>query len=137
MDGQAFPANLDYVFYVFFCYIIKVKHFCDFFIILLHLMSSFLHSRSLLIPCAYVSIESIDRILLSSFEIEAILLNSSVKAFCFSLLNLCYVFSISLLFFMNSYLTSLRLPISNLFFLNGLVYFRFERLLNIFHNLQN
>ena len=34
---------------------------------------------SLLVPYAYVSIESIDCILLSSFELKAILLNSSAK----------------------------------------------------------
>ena len=67
-----------------------------------------LHMRSLLISCAYVSIESIDCILLSSFELKAIFLISSVKTLCLSHLNLCYDFN-SNLFFMNSFLSSLRL----------------------------
>ena len=60
----------------------------------MHLVFSFLHRRSVLITCAYVSIESIDYILLSSFELKAILLISSVKTLCLSLLNLCCVFHI-------------------------------------------
>ena len=63
---------------------------------------TFLHTRSLLISYAYVSIESIDSILLSSFEVKAIFLIFSIKTLCVSLLNLCCVFNISLLFFMNS-----------------------------------
>ena len=58
--------------------------------------------KSLFIPYAYVSIESIDCILLSSSEPKAILLIFSVKTLCLSLLNFCCVFNISLLFFMNS-----------------------------------
>ena len=73
------------LFYVFFCNIIKVKHFC---VVLLYLV----------IPYAYVCIESIDGILLSSFELKAILLITSVKTLCPSLLNLCCVLNIILLF---------------------------------------
>ena len=73
----------------------------------MRLVFSFLHRRSVLITCAYVSIESIDYILLSSFELKAILLISSVKTLCLSLLNLCCVFNISL-GFTNSFLPSLR-----------------------------
>ena len=47
-------------------------------------------------------IESIDCILLSSFELNAILLISSVKTLCLSLFNLCWVLNIDLLFLMNS-----------------------------------
>ena len=54
-------------FYVFFCNIIKVDHFLYHLIILLHLISSFLLARSLLVLYAYVSSELIDCILLSSF----------------------------------------------------------------------
>ena len=61
-----------------------------------------MHTRSLLVPYAYVSIESIDYILLSLFELKAILLISSVKTLCLSLLNLFCVFNINLLLFMNS-----------------------------------
>ena len=65
-------------------------------------MSSFLLTRSLFFPYAYVSIESIDCNLLSSFKLKAVLLISSVKTLCFALLNLCRVFNITLLFFMNT-----------------------------------
>ena len=106
MDGQKFLANLDYVLYVFFCNIIKVKHYCIVFIILLHLVSSFFHKRSLLVPCTYASIKSIDWTLLSSSELKSILLISSVKTFCLSLLNLCCAFNFFFFFefFMTIYI---------------------------------
>ena len=94
-DEQEIVAILDYV---FFYNIIKINHFLYFLIILILLAFSFIHIKSLLIPCAYVSIESIDSNLLSSFELNEILLVSSVKTVCLSLLNLCCVFKISLLF---------------------------------------
>ena len=96
MDDEEFVANLDYFFYVFVCKIIKVNHLSKFYqcIILLHLLSSFPLTRSLFIRYAYVSIESMDCILLSSFELKAILLTSSVKTLCLSLLNFCCVFNI-------------------------------------------
>ena len=102
MDDQEFLVNLDYVFLCFFCYIFKVNHFLYSFIMLLHLISSFSLTRCLLVPFAYVSIKSIDCILLSSFELKAILLISSVKTLCFSVLNLCFAFKIDLLFLINS-----------------------------------
>ena len=68
---------------------------------LLHFISSFSLTRTLLLPYAYFSNKSIDCILLSSFELNAILLSSSVKTLCLSLLNLCYVFKINLLFLIN------------------------------------
>ena len=77
----------------------------------MRLIFSFLHIRSLLVPYAYISIESIDRNFLSSFELKAILLISSVKTLCFSLLNLFCIFNIDLLFFINC----LILPMSILF----------------------
>ena len=52
----------------------------------LHLFASFSFTRSLLDPYAYLSIESIDFFLLSPFELKAILLISSVKTLCLSLL---------------------------------------------------
>ena len=61
-------------------------------------MSSFSLTRYLLVPYAYVFTESIHCTLLSSFELKAILLNSSVKTLCLSILNLCCVFNIDLLF---------------------------------------
>ena len=58
-----------------YCYIIYVMLYsllyC--FITLLHLTSSFLNTWSLLTPYAYVFIESIDCILLSSLALNAIL----------------------------------------------------------------
>ena len=66
-------------FCVFFYNIIKVKHFLYCFIVLLLAISSFSLTRSLLVQYAYVSIETIDYILLPSFELKAILLVSSVK----------------------------------------------------------
>ena len=47
--------------------------------------------------------------LLTSFESKAICLIFSVKTLRVSLQNLCYVFNISLFFFANSFLPSLRL----------------------------
>ena len=65
---------------------------------LLHLISSFSLTRSLLISCECVSIKLIYCIILLSFELKGVLLISSVKIFCLSLLNLCCVFNINLLF---------------------------------------
>ena len=92
------------------------------FVILLRLIFSFLHIRPLVVPYAYVSIEPIHCIILSSFELKAILLISSVKRLCLSLLSLCCVFSISLLFFMNSFWSSLRLSTSIFFFLKKFIF---------------
>ena len=128
------------LFHVFFCKIIKV-HRSKFkvyrFIILLHLISSCSLARSLLVPYADVSIKSIDCILLSSFELKAILLISSVKTLCFSLLNLCFVFSINLLFITNSLcllLQQKKLSMSILFFLDNLFYFQAEFVPNSCYN---
>ena len=57
------------------------------FIIMLRLISYFLHTSSLLVSYAYISIKSIDCIFLSSFELEAILLISLAKRLWYSLLN--------------------------------------------------
>ena len=66
-------------------------------------------------PDTYVSIKSISCILLSSFELDAILLISLVETLSLSNLNLCCVFVISL-FFVNSFLSSLRQAKSISFF---------------------
>ena len=94
-------------FYIFFCKIIKVNHFSYRFITLLYLISSFSLTRFFCLFHMHVFhmyIEPIDCILLSSFELKAVLLISSVKILCLSLLNLCCVFNIDLLLFMNSLL---------------------------------
>ena len=117
-------------FYVFFCDIIKVNHFLHYFIILLHLVSSFLHIKYL-----NVSIESIDWILLSLLALNVIL-NSSLNTWCFLLLNLFFIFNINLLLFISSVWFSLKISLLTSFFLNSLFYFQCELLLNNFYNLQ-
>ena len=99
MNNQEFLANLEYVFCV---YIIKINHLLYSVIILLHLIFFFSLIRSLLVLYAYVSIKSIDWILLLSFGPKVILLISSVKTFCLSFLNVCCVFNLNLLFLVNS-----------------------------------
>ena len=99
MNDQEFWIML---FHVFFCSIIKINHFVNRFFILLRLISPLSLNRSFLAPYAYVSIESIDFILSSSFELKAILLISFVKTFCFALLNICCLFDINILFLMDS-----------------------------------
>ena len=89
-------------FYVFFYNITNFRYIYILFYYIVHLISYFLYIRSLLVPCVYVSIGSIDCILLSSFEFKAILSVSSVKTLCLSRLDLCCVFNISLLFLINS-----------------------------------
>ena len=119
--------------FFFFCNIIKVNHFSYLFIVLLHLISSFSLTRSVLVPYAYDSIESIDCILLSSFELKAILFISSVKTFFPSLLILA-VFLVYLVFyelcmiFFKYYLCQFYFSLNNLFYL------QVELLLNSFYN---
>ena len=128
------------MFFCFFFYnIIKVNHFLDCFIILLHLISWFSLTKSLFVLYAWVSIESIDCILLSSFELKAIVLISSVKILCFSLLNLCCVFKIISLFFYEFFMIFF---FSNCLFqfyfsLNNLFYYQGKLLLNSFWNYLN
>ena len=108
MDDKEFLANSDYVL-LFFSFITSSK-LIIFFIVTFNLFLSL--TKSLLAPYTYVSIESVDCILLSLFELKAILLISSVRTLCLSLLKLCCIFNIDLLFFINY----LILPISILFF---------------------
>ena len=89
-------------YFVFFFYnIIKVNHVLYRFSILLHLIPSLSLTKSLVVLYAYVSIESIDSILLSSFKLREVLFISSVKTLFLSLLNLCCIFNIDLYFFYN------------------------------------
>ena len=124
-DGDELLAILDYV---ILCIVYTFLH-C--FITLSPLISPFLHIRSLLIPYAYVSIESIVSILLAGFKIKAIFLFSSVKTLSLLLLNLCCVFNISL-FFTNSFLSSVILATSIYFFLNNFLFSLFQLLLSSF-----
>ena len=80
-DDEEFVSNLDYV-SLFFSFGI-LSYFFYLFIIFIHLISSFLHIRYLLIPYTYVSIESIDHILLSSLALDTILLTFSVNTYSF------------------------------------------------------
>ena len=89
-------------FYVFLSNIIKLNHLSYHFVTLFYLIYSFSLTRSSLIPYANVSIELIYCTLLSSFEIKAILLISSIKTLCLSLLSFCCVFNIDLRFLINS-----------------------------------
>ena len=73
---------------IFFCNIIKVNQFLHCFVILMHLVYSFLLTRSLLIAYVYVSIESVYFILLLSSELRVTLLISSVRTLCLALINL-------------------------------------------------
>ena len=96
MDDQEFVANSNYVLSYLFLQCNQSSTFLYCFIILLFLISSFLHTRSLLILYVYVSIESIDCILLSSLALNAILLTFSVNTLCFSLPDLCcYFFAVT------------------------------------------
>ena len=121
MGDQDFLRIWIMFFWTFLCDIIEVVIetilYC--FIKLLRLISSFLRARSLPVSCANVSIELIDCILLSSFELKAILLISLLKTLCLLLLNLCCVFNISLIFFMNS----IGISTSILFFSEWLILF--------------
>ena len=62
-------------YYVFHYNIIKVNHILYGFIKLLHLICSLALTRAFLVPYVYVYIESIDYILLSSFELKRNLTN--------------------------------------------------------------
>ena len=101
-------------------------------IVLLHLVFSLSLTKSFLVSYAYVSIESSDCILLSSFELKAILLISSVKTFCLSLLSLCYIFNIGLLVFINSFILSISILFSSRYLFISLV----QLLVNSLYNFQ-
>ena len=116
--------------------VIKVDHFLYRFIILLHHISLLSLTKFLLVPYAYVSIESIDCILLSSFELKAILLIYSVKTLCLSLLNLCCVSNISFYFLRILFNLFSNYLLEVYFLLNGLFYFQFALLLNSLDNFE-
>ena len=80
-DGKELVTNLDYAPLCF------------------RLQSLSNHLLNLCLFYMHVSIEPIDCIHLSSSEFRAILIIFSVKILCLSLLNLCSIFNIDLLFF--------------------------------------
>ena len=108
---------------------------------MLHKISSFLDTTSLLVPYACGSIELTNCILSSSLALKAVLLIYSGNTLCFSLLNLCCDFNINLLLFiillyclydfLEQYLRQ------DYFFSIGLFYFQLELLLNNIYNLQS
>ena len=134
--------NLWPIWIILFCFflynIIKVNHFLYCFIIFLHIISSFSLTRTLFVPYTYVSLKSIDHILLPLFELKEILLISSVKTLCLSNLNLCFVFNINLWFFMNSFYEIFFsiIYVNLIIFLNFLFYYQVKLLLNCFYNFQ-
>ena len=85
-------------FYVFSCNIIKFTRFCNVLLDCYILIFSFSDTSSLFLPYAYVSIELVDFIILLSLGLNAILLPSSVRRLCFSLLNIFVDFNINLLY---------------------------------------
>ena len=94
------------LFYIFFCFIFyfvslyfSITSSKLIIFVLYYYIVTFNVFNSLLVSYAYVSIESIDSILLSSLALNAILLTSSINTLCFSFLNLPYDFNINLLFF--------------------------------------
>ena len=84
---------------------------------------------------AHVFIESIDCILLSSFELRAILLIFSMKSLCLSVLSLCFVFNINLLFLMISLLFCYYIC-QSYFLLDFLFYDQVEFPINSFYHFQ-
>ena len=59
MDDQELQPISIMLFYDFFGNIVKVNHLLYYFIILANLISTLLHTRSLLVPSAYASTESV------------------------------------------------------------------------------
>ena len=95
--------------FVLFYYIVRFSFFS-------------LHTKSLLLPYTYVSIEFIK---LSSLAFNRILLTYSVNTSCFSLLNLCCDFNINSLFFMNLFWIACKTIFVKFIFFY-LVYFIFK-----------
>ena len=134
MNDQKFAASLNYVILCLLFSVIKVNHFLYRFIILLYLNSSFSLTKSFLISYTYVSIESIDCILLSSLELKGIQLISSVKTLRLSLLNIFYILILIYYFLCILYVLFYRKVnyISLFLFLDGLFYSQVDFLLKNF-----
>ena len=110
--------------YVFFYKIINSNYFCT---VLFYCYIYYYIATSLLFY-VYVSIKSIDYILLSSFELKAILLVSSMKTMSLSLLSLCCIFNIDLLFLYKCFDT---------FYVNLIFFYsQVDLFLNSFYNFQ-
>ena len=93
MDDHEFVANMNCICLCFSSNIIKVSHFLHCFVLLLHLVSFFFfYISNLYVPYAYVSIKSMDCILLLSLTLNTIFLISLVNTLFFLLLNFCYAF---------------------------------------------
>ena len=115
------------LFHVFSCNFIKIDYFLYCFNVFLSLISSFLRIMDLLLLYRYVSLQSIDCIVLSLLAINAILITSSVNTLCFLLQNLSCNFNINLLSFKKfcDFLLHYILQYFNIIFFL-VVYFIFE-----------
>ena len=115
------------LFHVFSCNFIKIDYFLYCFNVFLSLISSFLRIMDLLLLHRYVSLQSIDCIVLSLLAINAILITSSVNTLCFLLQNLSCNFNINLLSFKKfcDFLLHYILQYFNIIFFL-VVYFIFE-----------
>ena len=105
IDDQEFVANLDYILlFVFSITSSKLIIFCIVLLYFITLHYSLLWHLLNLCFCSfhiYICFYQIDSFLLLSFELKVIWSMSSVKILCLSLLNLCCVFNVDQLFFMN------------------------------------
>ena len=121
MNDQEFVAILDYVFfYVFFCNIIKVKHFLyclDTFNFFFFVYYFYICSISI----CFHWIWCLHSFLIASTQCS--LVPSFGDTLCFSILNLCRGFNFNLLFFINSLRFSLRLSTSTLFISSWVILF--------------
>ena len=133
-------------FYDFFCDIIKVTHYC---IVLLFSYIKSLPFHLLDLCLFHMDIFLLNQLIvffLSSFELKANLLISSVKSNVFissvktlslSLLNICCVFNFFTVFYeLNSLWPFLDNLCQFYFFLNNLFYYQVELLPSSFYNLQ-
>ena len=116
-------------FYHFIHNITKINHFFYCFVKLLHLIPFFSLTRFFVLSYVYISIKSIDCILLSSLGLKEILLISSVKALYLSLLSPCCVK------LMYCFLQILWHYLCH-FIVDDSFHFQFELLLNSFYDLE-
>ena len=108
-----------------------MNHFLHRFIILLHLISSFLLSiSSFVIFVTFASISLYFFLLLS--VLNTILLTSSVNTLCFCLLNVCGDFDINLLFSYEFFVIFSNTIYINFSFSRWFIFFQVDLLLNFF-----
>ena len=102
-------------------------------VILIQWISSFLHTRSLLVSYTYVSIESIGSILLSPLALNTIFLISLENTLCFWFVNLCCGFSVIICYFYECFMIfSIIIYVNFIFLRFDLIYFQVELVLKNF-----